>query len=48
MRDQSLKETLFRNLTHASDMIEVWVTDCNTARNTRPSATSHTQVSPHT
>ncbi len=32
MRDEFLNETLFRNLTHARDLIAAWVTDYNTAR----------------
>jgi transposase InsO family protein len=32
MRDEFLNETLFRNLAHARDLIEAWVTDYNTAR----------------
>ena len=32
MRDEFLNETLFRNLTHARDLIAAWVTDYNTER----------------
>ena len=32
MRDEFLNETLFRNLAHARDLIDAWVTDYNTTR----------------
>jgi len=32
MRDEFLKETLFRNLAHARDLIAAWVSDYNTQR----------------
>lgn len=32
MRGELMNETLFRNLTHARDLIAVWVTDYNTER----------------
>ena len=32
MRDEFLNETLFRNLAHARDQIDAWVTDYNTTR----------------
>jgi putative transposase len=32
MRDEFLNETLFRNIAHARDLIDAWVTDYNTAR----------------
>ncbi len=32
MRDEFLNETLFRNLTHARDKIDAWVSDYNTTR----------------
>jgi putative transposase len=32
MRDEFLNETLFRNLTHARDLIAAWIIDYNTAR----------------
>ena len=32
MRDEFLNETLFRNLAHARDRIDAWVSDYNTTR----------------
>jgi len=32
MRDEFLNETLFRDLAHARDLTEAWVTDHNTVR----------------
>ena len=48
MRDESLNETLFRNLAYARDLIAAWVTDYNTEPPHSALDTKPLQVSPST
>ena len=46
MRDEFLNETMFRNIGHARDLIDAWVTDYNTAPPIHRSDTRPPQASP--